>query len=546
LDGDDYAIHLIMRFKIIFLLLILSTCSYGQMLSSNVLLTSDRGDNSTVLNFSPSVLSSLAKAGSSSLPTAEVTTNGEAIQLVYDLSTNSRAATQLSANLQPLLGSDGTRNSYLTFDGTNDYMTFAGTQKFFNNFHSTNPRFCWYGWIKFNGGDGVTQRLYESVDGVTSNVGIQFLRANTNKILIRACRGVLADFVWTVTSATSVLAATGWVAYTLSINGTGTNTGEFRLYNSSGTLLETTLFNVAATGTSADATTSLIWGSRLTPDLYANASFSDFKIRNKAITAGNISELLTKMNPVRRADNFTPWKHFVIDFNNSDYIFSNTGGTVEAVNNDPIRMIRNNMSGNFGDLMRNLTTTSSGTSPLWKTNILNGLACAQWDGTDDNFDFENTLFGEQGGKWTMFFVMRNDDATFGSHLMSGNNYVVLTGSGYSGASPPTTINPYSVVHPDPAGTQIHTNTKGAGVDGFKVIAFRRNLSVLDGWNGDKTKSSSTSNSRFSITDMGVALAAIGSDWNLHGYVAYIAVYKGVLTDAQVESIIDKLNTRTGL
>lgn len=511
------------------------------MIGTTTLLNNNRTKDTIVFDFVPSVLSSLAKAGTSSLPTAEVTTNGEAVQLVYDLSTNSRAAAQLSANLQPLLGSDATRNSFLTFDGTNDYMTITGTQKFFNNFHSTNPVFCWYGWIKMNGGDGVTQRLYDSTDGVTSNVGIQFLRANTNKFLIRSCHGVLADFVWTVTSATSVLAATGWVAYTLSINGTGTNTGEFRLYNSAGTLLETTLFNVAATGTSADATTSLIWGSQLTPALWANASFSDFRIRNTPLTAAFISELLTKMNPARRSDNFTPRRHFYIDFSNSGYVFSNTAGTTPVVANDPIRYVRNNLSGNFGDLMRNLSSSSSGTSPLWKTNILNGFACAQWDGTDDNFDFENTLFGEQGGKWTMFFVMRNDDATFGSHILSGNNYVVLTGSAYSVSSPPTLVNPRSVMHPDPAGTQVNTNAKGPGVDDFKVIAFRRNLSVLDAWNGDKVKTSDTSNSRFSITDMGLAHAAIGSDWNLHGYVALIDVYKGIMTDAQVESIIDKIN-----
>lgn len=512
------------------------------MIATTVLAAVNNNPDTIVFDFKPSVLSSMAKDDA----VVPVAANGDAVQLVYDLSTNTRAVTQHTATFRPLLGGDATRNSFLTFDGTNDYMTITGTQKFFNNFHSPSPSFCWYGWLKMNGGDGVTHRLYESVDNSTANVGIQFLRAVTNKILIRACHGVLADFVWTVTSATSVVAATGWVAYSLSVNGTGANAGEFRLYDSTGTLLETTLFNVAATGVTTDATTSLIWGSRLTPDLFANASFSDFRIRNVPITSGFLSELLTKMNPARRSDNFTAKRHFYIDFNNSDYIFSNTAGTTPVVDNDPIRYIRNNISGNFGEMFRNLTSASSGVSPTWQTAIINGFACAQWDGTDDNFDFENTLFGERGGKWTMFFVMRNDDATFGSHILSGNNYVVLTGSNYSGASPPTTVNPYAVMHPNPAGTQVHTNTKGPGVDDFKVVAFRRNLSEIDAWNGDKVKSSSTSSSLFSISDMGLPNSGPGNDWYLHGYVAYLDIYKGPMTDAQVESVIDVLNTRFNL
>lgn len=516
------------------------------MIATTVLANSNQTSDTMVFNFTPSVMSALAKDGGTGIPTADVTVNGDAVQLAYDLSSNTRFLNQPTADFRPLFGGDATRNSFITLDGVNDYMTFGGTQKFFNNFHSTAPSFCWYGWIKVNGGDGTTQRIFDSTDGATTNIGIQFLRPSTNKITIRACRGVFNDFVWTVTSATSVLAATGWVAYTLSITGTGTNTGEFRLYNSSLTLLETTLFNVAATGTASNATTSLVLGSRLTPDLFANASFSDFRIRNVPLTSAFIAELLNKMNPARRTNNFTPYRHVYIDFNNSDYIFSNTPPTTPAINNDPIRYIRNNIQGNFGGLARDLTSASSGTSPTWQTNIINGFACAQWDGIDDNFDLETTLFGEQGGKWTMFFVMRNDDATYGSHFMSGNNYIVLTGSNYAGANPPTTTNPYSVLHPDPVGTQVSTNTKNPGIDDFKVIAYRRNLATLDAWNGNKTKSTDTSNSRMSLIDMGVNHAGPGVNFHMQGYVAYLDVYRGLLSDAQVEHIIDLINTRFGL
>lgn len=485
------------------------------------------------------------------IPVTDVAANGDAVGTIYEQSVNGLILRNSTANQRPLLGSDGTRTSYLTWDGSNDLQVILSSLSFFNTFWQTVPKGTILIWFKMNGGNGTTQYILNSSGTLTTQPGIQVFRTNTNKILARAGDGTIR---WTVTSTADVTTAEGWVGMIISVNGVGSGgsaAGRFILMDSAGSIFEDKTFDVAA-GTAINAFTIMWIGARSDSSLFLNGSISTIIVENFPIS-DNVIDQFKNYNPARTSAEFTPIVQYLFDMNNNAFIFNNTAGTVQAADNDPVRVIRSNIVGNlniindFGALRRNLSNLiSSGTSPTFQTNVINGRSAILFDGTDDNLDFLNTCFEELGGKWTFFMVAENQDTTFGSHFLKGNNYVVLTGSGYAGENPPTTVNPYCVVHPNPAGTQIHTNTIDPGVDGPKVVAFRRNGSALAGWNGDKVKTTSTSSSLFSVSDMGEFHSGVGADWWAHGYMIYFKKYNGVLTDAEVEAEIDRLNAEYGL
>lgn len=494
------------------------------------------------------------------VPVTDVAADGDPVSLIYDQTINSLIARQETDANRPVLGSDGTRNSFLTFDGTNDNLIVLSSISFFNVFWQAVPKGTILIWFKMNGGDGTSQFLMSNTDLIT-DAGLQIFRSNVgNTIIVRGGDGDAVsggtDLSWTYTSTETVTVASGWRGLIVSINGTGASAGRFILMNSSGTILEDATFAVLA-GTTVNAQSDLYIGARAdaggSPDVFLNGSISTIIVENFPVS-DSLIEQFRNYNPARITTEFTPILQSLNDMNNTAFMFSNTAGTTPAVNNDPVRVIRNTVVGNFnitvsGSALRRqlFNTVSSATSPVLKTNVLNGKSALLFDGVDDNLNFLVPFFEEKGGKWTAFFVVQNLDATFGSHFLRGSNpthgnYFVVTGSSYVGGL----SSPYAVIHPNPAGTQIGVELKNLGVDDAKVMAFRRNGSALAGWNGDKVKATDTSSSPFSIQNMGIGFATLGTDWNADGYVFYMSKYNGVMTDTQVEAEIDRLNFEYGL
>lgn len=502
----------------------------------------------TGLNLATHHLKTMMKEGD--IPITDVAADGDAVGLIYDQTINGLIWRNATAGTIPILGSDGTRNSYLTFDGTNDRQIAQSSLSFFNTFWQAVPKGTILIWFKMNGGDGVSQYLFNNTN-LTTVAGLQIFRANTNKILARGGDGTLR---WTITSTDDVTTADGWVGMIVSCNGVGASAGRFILMDSAGTIFNDQTFSVAA-GSTVNAQDQAMIGARVgTPDLFLNGDISALIVENFPVSDALI-EQFRNYNPARITTEFSPIAQWLLDMNNSAFIFSNSALTTPVVADDVVRGMRQQIIGNFnttpsfGALRRQFLSASDAASAIYKVNVINGNNVIRFDGTDDTYTLSGVpieLFEERAGKWTFFAVLKNNDTTNGSHFLSGNNYMVLSGSSYAGESPPTTVNPYSVVHPDPVGTSIHTNTKGAGVDGFKVVAFMRNGSALASWNGDKTKNTSTSSSVFYISNMGVAHAGVGASWNMHGDIAYIIKFNGVMTDAEVEAFIDNLNSRFAL
>lgn len=490
-----------------------------------------------------------------SVPLTEVASDGDAVALVYDQTINGMIIRQDTAANRPILGSDGTRNSYLTFDGTNDNLPIRSSLSFFNTFHDVVPKGTFLIWFKMNGGDATTVFLISNTD-LTTDGGFQLFRNASNVLIVRAGDGDPvsggADLSWTYTSTATVVTADGWRGMIVSINGTGASAGRFILMDSSLSILEDQTFTVAA-GTTVNAQTLTYIGARAdsagTVDLFLNGDISCIIVENFPVTDSLIDQF-KNYNPPKDSTEFVPILQSLVDVNNSAYIFSDAAGTVPVVADDPVRLVRNNIIGNFnttptfGALRRNMSTASAGVSPLFRTNILNGFPALEFDGSDDNFDLLNVLFEERGGKWTFFMVVENQDATNGSHIMRGvntatGNYIVVTGSSYVGGL----TSPYVALHPDPVGTSVGIEGKGTGADGPKLFALRRHGTALAAWNGNKTKATDTSSSPFSVEDIGLAFAAIGATWNYDGYLFYFAKYNGVMSDAEVEAEIDRLNLK---
>jgi hypothetical protein len=476
-----------------------------------------------------------------SIGLTEVASDGDAVGLMYDQTVNGMILRQDTAANRPILGSDGTRNSYLTFDGTNDNLPILSSLSFFNALHDVVPRGTILIWFKVNGGDG-TDMMITTNTNLTTDPGFSILRTSTNVLRVRAGDGTIR---WTYTTAATVVAADGWRGLIVSINGTGASAGRFILMNSAGTILEDQTFAVAA-GAIINAVGITYIGARDaagTLGLFFNGSISALIAVNFPVSDKLIDEF-RNYNPVKDTTDFAPITQWTIDINNGIYLFNDALGTVQASANDPIRIIRNSIIGNFtttfafGALRRLMLSSSSGVSPILRANILNGFPALEFDGTDDDIDFLHGFFDENGGKWTAFFVTENQDAALGSHLMRGNGYLRQTAAAFGTARVQLFV--------DGLATNLTITLKNSGSNGPKVFAIRRSGSAFAGWNGDKTKTTQTSSARFSIDDMGLRHASAGAGWEFDGYMFYFSKYIGVMSDAQVESEIDRLNAKFAL
>jgi hypothetical protein len=488
------------------------------------------------------------------LPITDVAADGDAVGCVYDQTMNGLILRQSTSTNRPILGSDGTRNNFLTFDGTNDNLPILTSLSFFNTLWQAVPKGSILMWFKMNGGDGVSQFIFNNTDiaVAASDAGFQIIRGNGNLLTARAASDYSGSGLkWVYSTTATVTVASGWRGMIVSVNGTGASAGRFILMDSSGTILEDGTFAVSA-GATVNAQTNAVIGRRANAnDFPFNGSISAIIVENFPVTDKLIDQFRNH-NPSRNTTSeFKPHLQYLLDMNNSVFIYSDAAGSIQATNGDAVRVIRSSVIGNFnlvggtGSLRRIWASASSGVSAIYRTNQLNGNATLEFDGSNDNYTMTGvagTFFEELAGKNTFFIVMKNDDAVNGSHAFSGDNYIGLTGSTYSAPG----SSPYFVVHPNPVGTQTGQTCENTGVDDYKIFAYRRNGSTLNAWNALKTKATDTSSSQISFTSMGAAHSSHAPDWHMDGHIAYVSKYNGVMTDTQVEEEIDRLKARFGL
>ena len=98
------------------------------------------------------------------------------------------------------------------FDGTNDYLQLSANLTGAVN----NQDYTWRGAFKFNGGDGVYQKMFGAlINGPYSH---DMTRVASNKIFFYSHDYPASNFAFHTTSSTSVVVATGWVHLMMSID----------------------------------------------------------------------------------------------------------------------------------------------------------------------------------------------------------------------------------------------------------------------------------------------------------------------------------------
>jgi hypothetical protein len=336
----------------------------------------------------------------------------------------------------------------------------------------------------------------------------------------------------------------------VSVNGTGASAGRLVLMDSSGTIFNDQTFTVSA-GTAVNSEFNMLIGARPTSsvnrDIFLNGAISSIIVENFPITDALIDQFKLH-NPVRTSEEFTPIVQYLMDPDNNQLFFNNSAGTVVCSDGEVVRVARGQIAGNlstvYSSLRRQWASASDATSPLYQTNVINGHAALQFDGVDDNLSLTGMptiMFEEQGGKNTFFIVLSNNDNSLGSQFLSGNNYMTLTGKDYPTGS---LTKPYFVVHTNVVGDQTAGEGVPAGVDGWQIIAYRRDGITMDSWNTDGVKSAAdTATAAFWVENMGTPFTV---GWEFNGYMAYMIKYNGLLTDTEVEDKIDELKQRFGL
>lgn len=305
-------------------------------------------------------------------------------------------------------------------------------------------------------------------------------------------------------------------------------------YNGTNTIIRvgSTAYTTAQTGAYTRPNFNLGIGCRnkTAPDQFSNGTIAYFYIGDstapvlvKSVLDSVTPSIFPAVTPaVLQAD---------YDMNNTAKLWQNTAKTTPAtVANDPVRVVEPT-SGTWGDLV----ASSDAQRPLIQSWAGPSKLILDFDGTDDSFDLPATITGDH----TLLWVAKNDDATNGSHLIYGSNYIPLTGSSYSGNS--SYSGEYFVPHPS------GTATGGVRVKNqslaYNVIAVRLNGQEWTSMNGLCESVKASSANSFSWTKLGKEYLA---NWQLDGKLGRFIYYSGALTDKELQDLIISLNTTYGI
>lgn len=471
----------------------------------------------------------------SGVPLTPVTVNTNPVGTIFDQSKATLFVRAFGATAVPTLTADG-----ITFDGTTDRIELPLSTVYLRPLHSTTAVWSLRFWVK-KGLDGAARALMVNQGLSATQNGFYIQLTALDKIRFYLGDGVapaMVDF----TSLTSLTVAMGATPVQININVPG---GLLASSITIGSITET--FTVTGGGV-LNSSMALSIGSDGTT--FFTGSFSrSIELYNRVLTAQEILDYQS-FNPAVTTDKFTPIKQWEIDFNDSAYIFSDSGETTPIANGGFVRAIRNKITIPYNTLaaiVRKMTSASDAASPLWREADLNSNSVVEYDGTGaQTLTFGENLFPELGGVSTTIIVCKNDDTTFGSHMLKEGQYLTVTGSGYAGnaAATGSADQPYSVIH---SGITNAGSVMTSKSNGFNILVFRRFGEACDTWSQNKIKVSIASGyGSFTVSDIGVAYSNGVPDWHLDGKYALLEKYMGYLTDAQVEEKIDYLKFRFGI
>lgn len=463
------------------------------------------------------------------VPLTPSTTDGNLVGFIYDLGPHAMYLTNTGGNTtRPTLSSDGTRHSFLQFDGSTTYLILQNSTIILRPAHQT-ATITWEVavWAK-KSVDGTAMTLYTNSDGATNQRGIYLSTTTGNKIIARIGDGdgsLMANY----TSTAGWAVADSWTVIRFYRNGA---TAGIQIGNNA---VET--FAVSG-GVTNNASNELRLGASSTGNGF-NGGIAQVLMLNRLFTADEVTDFKS-FNPVRNSANFRVIAR-KYDFNNASKCFQETTRTTTATNGATIALVDNDVASNFGPYLLPIQTSTAANEPTFRTNVSNGLSALEYDGTNDNLSVTNVP--PRGGSCTWYFVVSNDDNTAGSQFADCGYpaYGTLTGNSYDGTSPRFAF------HTDAgAGTEGDVVGVSATANSINIVAYRiyGQQRTLFNMNGSTDTDVATAK-QWAPQNFG--LNANGDTaWNHDGYALYYLQVHGYESDSEVQTNIAALKTAYGL
>ncbi len=470
--------------------------------------------------------------------------NGDVVGSVYDISPRSMFFGPASDARRPLLGSDGTRNSFVTFDGTDDNFPITNSTSAFNFVHKTNPTWSLAAWVKMDQ-DGTNRQIIGNNDAGTARVGFSIIRNSINTISISVQYGVGGQNMVSFATTYTLNVAAGWKLIVINVNGSGTGKGSITIADASSVITAET-FNVGVTGTNNNASNACFIGSNFTPANYFRGSIGYLELRDRLITADEIT-ILRAYNPARRSVNFRRL-HYFIDFNDSTTIFQNLAGTTPITDGAEIQRVNSKTDSDLNRYWQYASVAGEATAgkPVWEQALVNGLSVGEWNGDTVDAVYDNLAFvspPERGGARIEFIIAKNRRAGSGSHLLSnGPGYFVWTGEDYGQNDDLNNGHGYSIVHTGDDGPLAPIPRIP---EDWNAMMNRKDAEKLETLTEDLYKG--TANNQNNGNDSGWTnigyswkTGGLGPPWHMDGFWGVYKSFRGYATDREGIDLLRQL------
>ncbi len=277
------------------------------------------------------------------------------------------------------------------------------------------------------------------------------------------------------------------------------------------------------------------WGGRnkATPDQYTKGVISCWWV-GTANASALIKSVLDSVTP----SIFPAQPSFTLqadwDMNVNAKMWQDVAKTIPVSNGDAVRVIEANSG--TGDLV----ATSDSNRATFSTVAINTLGAINFAGDGDSYALPSTITGDHLFIW----VFRNLDNTNGSHLVYGQNYVPVTGTGYVGN--PALGGAYFTPHPSgtaAGGVRLKNTSGGWNVISMKARQISGNTYEWTCVNGLLQANKETKTASFQWIEIGRQYLA---NWEMHGPLSRFMHYSGIGTDKDLQDLIISLNSTYAL
>ncbi len=466
------------------------------------------------------------------------TIDTDAVGQVDDPSPSAHRLYADSTATGPVLGSSGSRLSYLTFaSASSQRITVENSLSALNFIHQGGAvSICV--WV-LCATDSTDMVIMDS--GAWAGLaGFYLYRTSGNKVSVAVSKG--GSNMVNFTSAASLTISSGWTPITVTWTG-ASSTGTLRVGAAGSD--ENVTVGTAGTG---NANSNLCIGARTAHSTPWNGSLSDVVISNSVMSGTDLTGFRA-YNPARDGVTLAAasaatatltasqlnFLHSWYDFSDASTLWQDTAlSTAVSANSDPIRTAVNKSS--TLALTRNAVASGTTVRPLYKTAIQNGRACALWDGVDDDMVFESTW--PQGGAWTAFAVCKMTNSAVAAHLLvsGSNNYWAVSGSAYG---PPSTS--VVIVH---TGDGYSIFSPLVNADDWNILEFVRSGPFIRIWCNGVEGAPLTSVSTMAPTKIGSDPGGGASLWV--GYLAELIAYRTVHSEANRSKLRAGLAAKWGV